>query len=75
MSISIDRELAKELIDAKLREIDQLILSILNKYQMYTIEDVFDAGRKGKLSEDAIDDCIDLQNLHEKRKRYQELMA
>ncbi len=65
MAISIDPEIARDLIETKLRVLTEKIDTILNKWNLSSIDELIEGARTGKFPE-AEDDAIDLQNLYEK---------
>ena len=75
MSISIDKELARDLIDSKLRELDKKIKLILTKWNFDNVDDFVQATKDGKLEEESIDDAISIQNLVDKRDEYSAILS
>ena len=68
MSITIDENIAKDLIYHRIKELDAIIKEILDKWKYDNINDFISDTRKGQLSEASIDDAIELQNIIDKRK-------
>ena len=67
MSITIDKNLAEDLINTKLRIIDEEINEILNKWAVDSVDELVEGCRKGKFDE-CENDAIDLTNLRDRRK-------
>ena len=63
--ISIDKDLAMDLIESKLRNIKKQILEILGKWNQPSAETMIQLSRDGKLPESEID-AIGLTNLQKK---------
>ena len=63
--ISMDKDLAKDLIDSKLRNIKAQISEILEKWNQPSVENMIQLSRDGKLPESEID-AIGLTNLQQK---------
>ncbi len=74
MAISFDPEVARDLIETKLRVLTEKIDLILNKWELSSIDELIEGARTGKLPE-AEDDAIDLQNLHDKRSQIEKLFT
>lgn len=74
MAISFDPEVARDLIETKLRVLTEKIDSILNKWELSSIDELIEGARTGKFPE-AEDDAIDLQNLRDKRSQIEKLLA
>ena len=66
--ISMDKDLAMDLIESKLRNIKKQILEILGKWNQPSAEIMIQLSRDGKLPESEID-AIGLTNL--KKKMYE----
>ncbi len=64
--ISVDKEFLIELIDFKLRVLQEEIQTILNKWKYSSIENFLSDARNGTL-EEAEDDAICMRNLTDKR--------
>ncbi len=73
MTITFDPEIARDLIETKLRVLNEKIDEILNKWNLSSIEELIEGARTGKLPE-AEDDAIDLQNLRDKRSQIEKLL-
>ena len=71
--ISLDPELARDLIETKLRVLTEKMDFILKKWNLNSIDDLIDGARSGKIPE-AEDDAIDLQNLRDKRNQIEKLL-
>lgn len=63
--VSIDKDLAIDLIETKLREIKFQIAEILKKWDQDSVATMIQLSREGKLAESEMD-AISLTNLHEK---------
>ena len=63
--ISMDKDLASDLIDSKLRSIKKQISEILDKWQQSSVEEMMLLSRSGKLPESELD-AIALTNLQQK---------
>ena len=63
--ISMDKALAQDLIDTKLRSIKNQIREILTKWNQSSIEEMIRLSREGKLPESELD-AIGLTNLQQK---------
>ncbi|QEE16420.1 hypothetical protein DSAG12_02250 [Promethearchaeum syntrophicum] len=63
--ISMDKDLAMDLIESKLRNIKKQILEILGKWNQPSAEIMIQLSRDGKLPESEID-AIGLTNLQKK---------
>ena len=63
--ISMDKDLAMDLIESKLRNIKKQILEILGKWNQTSAETMIQLSRDGKLPESEID-AIGLTNLQKK---------
>ena len=74
MAISLDPEVARDLIETKLRVLTEKIDVILNKWKLNTIDELVEGARSGKFPE-AEDDAIDLQNLRDKRNQIEKLLS
>ncbi len=73
MTITFDPEIARDLIETKLRVLNEKIDEILSKWNLSSIEELIEGARTGKLPE-AEDDAIDLQNLRDKRSQIEKLL-
>ena len=73
MTITFDPEIARDLIETKLRVLNEKIDEILSKWNLSSIEALIEGARTGKLPE-AEDDAIDLQNLRDKRSQIEKLL-
>lgn len=67
MTVSIERDLAIELVNDKLKTIDESILKILHKWDYDNIDDFIEDSKKSKIDSTSVDDAIDIQNLRDKR--------
>lgn len=67
MTVSIERDLAIELVNDKLKTIDESILKILHKWDYDNIDDFIEDSKKSKIDSTSVDDAIDIQNLRYKR--------
>lgn len=74
MTISIESEVARDLIETKLRVLTERINYILNKWELESIEELVEGAKTGKYPE-AEDDAIDLQNLADKRSEIEKLLT
>ena len=74
MVISLDPEIARDLIETKLRVLTEKIHAILNKWELDSIDELIEGTKTGKFPE-AEDDAIDLQNLRDKRSQIEKLLA
>jgi len=74
MTISFDPEVARDLIETKLRVLTEKINAILDKWELSSIDELIEGAKTGKFPE-AEDDAIDLQNLREKRNQIEKLFA
>ena len=74
MAISLDPEIARDLIETKLRVLTEKMDTILNKWNLNSIEELIEGARTGKIPE-AEDDAIDLQNLRDKRSQIEKLLS
>ena len=74
MTISIESEVARDLIETKLRVLTERINTILNKWELESIEELVEGAKTGKYPE-AEDDAIDLQNLADKRTEIEKLLT
>ncbi len=74
MAISLDPEVARDLIETKLRVLTEKIDSILNKWELSSIDELIEGAKTGKFPE-AEDDAIDLQNLRDKRSQIEKLLT
>ena len=73
MSVSLDRNIAKELISFKLRSIQAEISSILEIWHYSSIEDFINDVKLGKLKE-AENDAIDIRHLAEEQDNLMKLL-
>lgn len=73
MSVSLDRNIAKELISFKLRSIQAEISSILEIWRYSSIEDFINDVKLGKLKE-AENDAIDIRHLAEEQDNLMKLL-
>jgi hypothetical protein len=74
MTISIESEVARDLIETKLRVLTERINTILNKWELESIDELVEGAKTGKYPE-AEDDAIDLQNLANKRSEIEKLLT
>ena len=74
MAISNDPEIARDLIETKLRVLTEKIDAILNKWNLRSIGELIEGARTGKFPE-AEDNAIDLQNLRDKRSQIEKLLT
>ena len=65
-TITINADLAEELLETNLRLLDQEISEILKKWGVETIDELIDGAKNGSL-EEAEDNAIEVQNLRDKR--------
>ena len=70
--VSIDKDLAIDLIETKLREIKSQIAEILKKWDQNSVQTMIQLSREGKLPESETD-AISLTNLHEKKTELENL--
>jgi hypothetical protein len=73
MSITIDMNLAEDLINTKLKIIDEEINTILKRWNVDSIDELVDGCRQGKFDE-CENDAIDLTNLRDRRKELIDLL-
>ena len=73
MSITLDSETARDLIETKLRVLTEKIEKILKKWNINSIDEFIKSAKTGTLSE-AENDAIDLQNLRDKRNEIEKLL-
>ncbi|MFV2016713.1 MAG: hypothetical protein ACC656_14880 [Candidatus Heimdallarchaeota archaeon] len=73
MTISLDRNIAIDLIQTKLEILDKQIAAILKKWEYDNIDDFLADGRAGKL-EEVENDGIDMTNLRDKRNEIANLL-
>ena len=73
MTISLDPEIARDLIETKLRVLTEKMDDILNKWDINSIDSLIEGVKIGKYPE-AEDDAIDLQNLRDKRYQIEKLL-
>lgn len=73
MSITLDSETARDLIETKLRVLTEKIEKILKKWNINSIDAFIKGAKTGTLSE-AEGDAIDLQNLRDKRNEIEKLL-
>ena len=66
MTIALDRDLAKDLIESKIQQLDIKIQEILEKWHIDSIQVFLDKTKAGDLVE-AVPDAISLKNLIDKR--------
>ena len=66
MTITLDRDLALDLIETKIQQLDLKIQSILSKWKITSIEEFLNVTKKGDLVE-AVPDAVSLRNLIDKR--------
>ncbi|OLS17095.1 MAG: hypothetical protein HeimC2_36910 [Candidatus Heimdallarchaeota archaeon LC_2] len=66
MTITLDRDLARDLIETKIQQLDLKIQSILKKWKITSVEEFLDVTKKGDLVE-AVPDAVSLRNLIDKR--------
>ncbi|MBD3191038.1 MAG: hypothetical protein GF308_10360 [Candidatus Heimdallarchaeota archaeon] len=74
MTVSIESEVARDLIETKLRVLTERINTILNKWELESIDELVEGAKTGKYPE-AEDDAIDLQNLADKRTEIEKLLT
>ena len=74
MTVSIDQEVARDLIETKLRVLTEKIDAILNKWGLKSIDELVEGAKIGKFPE-AEDDAIELQNLSDKRSQIEKLLT
>ena len=73
MTVTLDPEIARDLIETKLRVLTEKIDAILNKWNLRSIDELVEGAKTGKIPE-AEDDAIDLQNLQDKRNQIEKLL-
>ena len=73
MTITLDPEIARDLIETKLRVLTERIDQILGKWNLTSIDELIEGAKTGSLPE-AEDDAIDLQNLRDKRSQLEKLL-
>ena len=74
MTITLDSDLAKDLIETKLDTLTAKINSILLKWNLNSPEELITKAKSGELPE-AEDDAIDLQTLQDKRLKIEKLLS
>lgn len=74
MTVTIESEVARDLIETKLRVLTERIDTILNKWGLESVEELVEGAKTGKFPE-AEDDAIDLQNLSDKRNEIEKLLT
>lgn len=74
MAVSLDPEVARDLIETKLRVLTEKIETILNKWNLGSIDELIEGAKTGEIPE-AEDDAIDLQNLRDKKNQIEQLLA
>jgi len=74
IAISLDPEIARDLIETKLRVLTEKIDAILKKWNLSSINELIEGAKTGKFLE-AEDDAIDLQNLRDKRSQIEKLLT
>ena len=72
-TITLEKDLAKDLIESKIRILDEEITSILLQWNVSSIEEFIQGAKDGTYSE-AEDSAIELQNLNDKRKELEKLL-
>ncbi|MHA2299187.1 MAG: hypothetical protein ACXAEU_15070 [Candidatus Hodarchaeales archaeon] len=72
-TITLDADLARDLIETKLKLLDQEITEIMQKWAVDTVDDLVERARTGSL-EEAEDDAIEAQNLRDKRREIAKLL-
>ena len=73
MTITLDEDIAIDLIETKLQLLDDEITTILQKWSKDTIDDFLEAARTG-IIEEAEDDAIDMTNLRDRRDEFSKLL-
>ncbi len=73
MTVTLDSVVAKDLIETKLRVLDDKIADILNKWQIESIDELLEGARTGQL-EESESDASEVQNLADKRKEIEKLL-
>jgi hypothetical protein len=73
MTITLDEDIAIDLIETKLQLLDAEITAILQKWGKDTIDDFLEAARTG-IIEEAEDDAIDMTNLRDRRDEISKLL-
>ncbi|MHA2363549.1 MAG: hypothetical protein ACXAC7_06300 [Candidatus Hodarchaeales archaeon] len=66
MTISLDKAIAEDLLNTKLQLLDKKIQSILDRWNILSIEEFVEKAKAG-IIEEAESDAIELQNLADKR--------
>jgi hypothetical protein len=74
MTVTIESEVARDLIETKLRVLTERIDTILNKWGLESVEELVEGAKTGKFPE-AENDAIDLQNLSDKRSEIEKLLT
>ena len=73
MTITIKKDIANDLIETKLKSLDDEIEKILQRWNITNIDDFLEAARTGRL-EESEDDAISIQNLRDKRNKVAKLL-
>ena len=66
MTITLDKDLARDLIESKIQQLDLKIEAILTKWKITSTNEFLDVTKKGDLVE-GVPDAISLKNLIDKR--------
>lgn len=74
MTIEMRKDIALDLIQTRIRDLDKKIELILIKWEMSSIDDMIEAAKTGKIIE-AEEDAIDLENLKDKRNEIASLLG
>ena len=72
MTSKIDSETMEDLINTKLRVLDEKISIILKKWNVGTVDQLINGAKSGEI-EEAESDAIELQNLTAKRQEIEKL--
>ena len=74
MTITLDTEIAQDLIRTKLQVLDTKIQNILKRWKTQSIDDFLEGARDGSF-EEAESDAIEIQNLLDKRRQIETLLS
>jgi len=72
-TVTLDTELARDLLETKTRLLDKEIHDILKKWNVETVDDLVEGARSGNL-EEAEDNAIETQNLRDKRREIAKIL-
>ena len=72
-TVSIEESVAKDLLETKLRVLDQKIEIIFQRWGIRSIAEFIEGAKTGKF-EEAESDAIEVQNLTDKRQQIEKLL-